>query len=153
MFIGAAENPFADPLSWRVYRLAKKIDAGADFIQTQCIFNLDRFEAFMQQARDMGLTDRVYILAGVTPFKSVGMARYMAQKVAGMDIPEEMIQRIAGVPKDKQAEEGIKIVVETIERLKAVPGVAGVHVMAIEWEHKVPEILEAAGLSERPLVS
>ncbi|MDQ1237910.1 MAG: hypothetical protein QG577_94, partial [Thermodesulfobacteriota bacterium] len=83
----------------------------------------------------------------------VGMARYMAQKVAGMDIPEEMIQRIAGVPKDKQAEEGIKIVVETMERLKAVPGVAGVHVMAIEWEHKVPEILEAAGLSERPVVS
>ncbi|MDQ1240689.1 MAG: hypothetical protein QG577_2875, partial [Thermodesulfobacteriota bacterium] len=129
MFIGAAENPFADPLSWRVYRLAKKIDAGADFIQTQCIFNLDRFEAFMQQARDMGLTDRVYILAGVTPFKSVGMARYMAQKVAGMDIPEEMIQRMAGVPKDKQADEGIKIVVETMERLKALPGVAGIHVV------------------------
>lgn len=152
MFIGAAENPFADPLSWRVHRLAKKIEAGADFIQTQCIFNLDRFEVFMKQAHERGLTERVYILAGVTPFKSVGMARYMAQKVAGMDIPEELIQRMEAVPKNKQADEGIKIVVETIEQLKAIPGISGVHVMAIEWEHKVPEILEAAGLSERPPV-
>ncbi len=150
MFIGAAENPFADPLSWRAVRLAKKIAAGADFIQTQCIFNVERFEAFMQQATDMGLTDKVYILAGITPFKGAAMARYMAEKVAGMDIPDEMIKRIAGVPKEKQASEGIKIAVETIERVRAIKGVAGIHVMAIEWEHKVPEILEAAGLSDRP---
>jgi len=153
MFVGAAENPFADPLSWRVRRLAKKIEAGADFIQTQCIFNLERFEIFMKQAHEMGLTEKVYILAGVTPFKSVGMARYMAQKVAGMDIPEELIQRMEGTSREKQAAEGIKIVVETIEQLKAIPGVSGVHVMAIEWEHKVPEILEAAGLSQRPQVA
>jgi methylenetetrahydrofolate reductase (NADPH) len=152
MFIGAAENPFADPVSWRVVRLAKKIDAGADFIQTQCIYNVERFEEFMKQAVDMGLTERVSILAGITPLKGIGMARYMATKVAGMDIPEKMLTRLADVPKEKQADEGIKIAVETIEKVRAIKGVAGVHLMAIEWEHKVPEILEAAGLDKRPEV-
>lgn len=146
MFIGAAANPFADPVDWRVVRLAKKINAGADFIQTQCIFNMDRFEKFMTQARDMGLTEKAFILAGITPFKSVGMARYMAEKVAGMDIPEELVKRMAGTPKEKQAEEGINIAVEFIQRFREIKGVAGIHLMAIEWEHKVPEILEKAGL-------
>ncbi len=146
MFIGAAANPFADPVEWRVVRMAKKINAGADFIQTQCIFNMERFEKFMAQAIDMGLTEKTYILAGVTPFKSVGMAKYMADKVAGMDIPDELIRRMAGVPKDKQAEEGIRISVEFIQRFREMKGVSGIHLMAIEWEHKVPEILELAGL-------
>lgn len=150
MFIGAAANPFADPVSWRVVRLAKKVEAGADFIQTQCIFNLDRFSKYMAQAVDMGLTEKVYILAGITPLKSVGMARYMAGKVAGMDVPEDLIKRMAGVPKEKQAEEGIKIAVETIQQVREIKGTAGIHLMAIEWEHKVPEILEAAGLASRP---
>ena len=150
LFTGAAENPFADPVDWRVIRLGKKVNAGADFIQTQCIYNLPRFETFMSQARDMGLTEKTYILAGVTPLKTVGMARYMASKVAGMDIPEELISRMADTPKEKQAEEGIKIAVETIQRVKEIPGVAGVHLMAIEWEHKVPEILRAAGIGNRP---
>ena len=149
-FIGAAENPFADPVDWRVIRLSKKVNAGADFIQTQCIYNIPRFETFMAQARDMGLTEKVSILAGVTPLKTVGMARYMATKVAGMDIPEELIGRMAGASKEKQAEEGIKIAVETIQRVKEIPGVAGIHLMAIEWEHKVPEILQAAGIGNRP---
>ncbi|MGB6067874.1 MAG: methylenetetrahydrofolate reductase [Desulfomonilaceae bacterium] len=152
LFIGAAANPFADPPNWRVVRLAKKVAAGADFIQTQCVFNLDRFSKFMNQARDMGLTDEVSILAGITPMKGVGMARYMASKVAGMDVPEDTIKRIAGVPKDKQADEGIKIAVETIQQVREIKGVAGIHLMAIEWEQKVPEILEAAGLAERPKV-
>lgn len=152
MFIGAAENPFADPVTWRVVRLSKKIDAGVDFIQTQCIFNVDRFSEFMHQARDMGLTQKVSILAGITPIKSVGMARYMATKVAGMDIPDEVIARVAGVPKDKQADEGIRIAVETIQKVREIKGVAGIHLMAIEWEHRVPEILEAAGLEKRPEV-
>ena len=150
LFAGAAENPFADPVDWRVIRLGKKVNAGADFIQTQCIYNLPRFETFMAQARDMGLTEKTYILAGVTPLKTAGMARYMATKVAGMDIPEELISRMANTPKEKQAEEGIKIAVETIQRVKEIPGVAGVHLMAIEWEHKVPEILRAAGIGNRP---
>lgn len=152
MFIGAAANPFADPVGWRAVRLAKKIDAGADFIQTQCIFNMQRFRDYMKQANDMGLTGKVHILAGITPLKSAGMARYMAAKVAGMDVPQEMIDRIAGVPKDKQADEGIKIAVETIQQVCEIKGVAGIHLMAIEWEQKVPEILEAAGLGDRPQV-
>ena len=152
MFIGAAANPFADPVGWRVIRLAKKVEAGADFIQTQCVFNLDRFTAFMRQAQEMGLTEKVSILAGITPLKSIGMARYMSTKVAGVEVPEDLIERIAGVPKGKQADEGIKIAVETINAVRKIPGVAGVHIMAIEWEEKVPLILEMAGLHKRPQV-
>jgi len=150
MFIGAAANPFADPFELRVARLAKKVKAGADFIQTQCIYDLPRFEKWMEGVRDRGLNEKVSILAGVTPFKSVGMAKYMKNKVPGMNVPDEMIKRLSGVPKDKQAEEGLKICVETIQRLKEVKGVAGFHIMAIEWEEKVPEIVERAGLYPRP---
>ena len=94
MFIGAAANPFADPFEYRVIRLAKKVAAGADFIQTQCIYDMEKFERFMQMVRDRGLHEKVHILAGVTPLKSVGMARYMKEKVAGMEIPEEIITRM-----------------------------------------------------------
>jgi methylenetetrahydrofolate reductase (NADH) len=152
MFIGAAANPFADPFELRVARLAKKVKAGADFIQTQCIYDLPRFEKWMQGVRDRGLDEKVHILAGVTPFKSAGMAKYMKNKVPGMSVPDEMIKRMAGVPKDKQAEEGLSICVETIQRLKGVKGVAGFHIMAIEWEEKVPEIVKRAGLHPRPAV-
>ena len=150
LFIGAAANPFADPLAFRVIRLAKKITAGADFIQTQCIYNLDRFESWISMAMDKGLPEKVYILGGVTPLKSPGMARYMKTRVSGIDIPDEMIERMEGVPKDKQREEGIRICVETILRLKEMPGVKGVHIMAIEWEDAVGEIVERAGLLPRP---
>jgi methylenetetrahydrofolate reductase (NADPH) len=150
MFVGAAENPFADPYEIRVPRLAKKIAAGVEFIQTQCIYNLDKFEDWMSKARDRGLTEQAYILAGLTPMKSVGMARYMKKRVPGMDVPDEIVKRLADTPKEKQAEEGIKICVESIERLKEVKGVAGFHIMAIEWEEKVPEIVERAGLYPRP---
>jgi methylenetetrahydrofolate reductase (NADPH) len=152
MFVGAAANPFADPYEIRVPRLAKKVAAGAEFIQTQCIFNLPKFEDFMAKARDRGLTDDVFILAGVTPLKSAGMAKYMKNRVPGMDVPDDVVERIAGVPKENQAEEGIKICIESMQRLKEVPGVAGFHVMAIEWEEKVPEIVEGAGLYPRPQV-
>jgi len=152
MFIGAAANPFADPFELRVARLAKKVKAGADFIQTQCIYDLPRFEKWMEGVRDRGLHEKVAILAGVTPFKSVGMAKYMKNKVPGMSVPDEMIKRLSGVPKDKQAEEGLKICVETMQRLKEVKGVAGFHIMAIEWEEKVPEIVQRAGLHPRPKV-
>ena len=150
LFIGAAANPFADPLEFRVTRLAKKIKAGADFIQTQCIYNLDRFESWISMAMDRGLHEKVYILGGVTPLKSPGMAKYMKNRVSGMDIPDEIIERMEGVPKDKQKEEGIQICVETILRLKEMPGVKGVHIMAIEWEDAVGEIVERAGLLPRP---
>jgi methylenetetrahydrofolate reductase (NADPH) len=150
LFIGAAANPFADPFSFRVIRLAKKISAGAEFIQTQCIYNLERFEEWIGMARDRGLTEKAYILGGVTPIKSAGMAKYMKNRVAGMDVPDEVIKRIEGVPRDKQKGEGIKICVETIQRLKEMEGVTGVHIMAIEWEEAVGEIVERAGLLPRP---
>jgi methylenetetrahydrofolate reductase (NADPH) len=152
MFTGAAANPFADPFEIRVPRLAKKIAAGAEFIQTQCIYNLERFEEWMKLACDRGLHEKAFILAGLTPMKSVGMARYMKNRVPGMDVPDEVIQRLADTPKEKQAEEGIKICIESIQRLKEVEGVSGFHIMAIEWEEKVPEIVEQAGLFPRPEV-
>jgi len=150
MFIGAAANPFADPFELRVARLAKKVKAGVDFIQTQCIYNLDKFEKWMEGVRDRGLHEKVSILAGLTPMKSVGMARYMKNKVPGMDVPDEIVKRMAATPKEKQAAEGIQICIEAIERLKGVEGVRGFHLMAIEWEEKVPEIVERAGLFPRP---
>jgi len=152
MFIGAAANPFADPFELRVARLAKKVRAGVDFIQTQCVFNIDKFEKWMEGVRERGLHEKVYILAGITPMKSAGMARYMKNKVPGMDVPDEVVKRLSGVAKEKQAEEGIKICLETMDRLKGVEGVRGFHLMAIEWEHKVPEIMERAGLLPRPRV-
>ncbi|MBF0102668.1 MAG: methylenetetrahydrofolate reductase [Desulfobacterales bacterium] len=152
MFVGAAANPFADPFEIRVPRLAKKIAAGAEFIQTQCIYNLDRFEEWMKRVRDRGLHEKVYILAGLTPMKSAGMAKYMKNRVPGMDVPDEVVKRLSGTPKDKQADEGINICIESIERLKQVEGVRGFHIMAIEWEEKVPEIVQRAGLYPRPVV-
>ena len=153
MFVGAAANPFADPFHIRALRLAKKVNAGVEFIQTQCIYNLDRFEKWMEMVRDLGLTEKVSILAGLTPFKSAGMAKYMKNRVPGMDVPDEVVSRMAEVPKEKQAEEGIDICVESIQRLKELPGIAGFHIMAIEWEEKVPEIVERTGLYPRPQVS
>ena len=152
MFIGAAANPFADPFELRVARLAKKVRAGVDFIQTQCIYNIDKFEKWMAGVRERGLHKEVYIMAGVTPMKSVGMARYMKNKVPGMDVPDKVIDRMAGVPKEKQAQEGVDICVESIQRLLGIEGVAGIHIMAIEWEKIVPEIVERAGLYPRPEV-
>ncbi len=152
MFAGAAANPFADPFEIRVPRLAKKVAAGAEFIQTQCIYNLDKFEEWMKGIRDRGLHEKVHILAGLTPMKSAGMAKYMKNRVPGMDVPDEVIKRLAGVSKEKQPEEGITICVESIQRLKEVEGVHGFHIMAIEWEEKVPEIVERAGLYPRPEV-
>ena len=152
MFIGAAANPFADPFELRVSRLAKKVKAGVDFVQTQCIYNIDKFEKWMEGVCDRGLHEQVYIMAGITPMKSAGMARYMKNKVPGMDVPDELVKRMAGVPKDKQAQEGIDICVESIERLRQIKGVSGFHIMAIEWEEKVPEIVKRAGLYPRPKV-
>ena len=152
MFIGAAANPFADPFEYRVIRLAKKVAAGADFIQTQCIYDMDKFERFMQMVRDRGLDKKVHILAGVTPLKSVGMARYMKEKVAGMEVPDGIIDRLKKAGKEKAKEEGLNIFVEQIKRLRQIEGVHGIHLMAIEWEDAVHTIVERAGLLPRPEV-
>ena len=152
-FIGAAANPFADPFEIRVPRLAKKAAAGVDFVQTQCIYNMDKFKEWMKGVVDRGLNEKVKILAGVTPMKSVGMARYMSRSVPGMDVPEGIIKRLRDAGKGNAAKEGIKICIETIQELKEMEGVAGVHIMAIEWEEKVKEIAEGSGLLPRPNVS
>ncbi|WP_457552829.1 methylenetetrahydrofolate reductase [Desulfobacula sp.] len=152
MFIGAASNPFADPYEYRVYRLANKITAGADFIQTQCIFNMEKFRDFMKKVVDMGLHEKCYILAGVTPMKNAGMANFMSKFVPGMDIPDALIKRLKGVDKRDQSEEGIRFALEQVEEFKEMEGVAGVHMMAIEWEHKVPEIAKRANVLPRPVV-
>ncbi|HDL90487.1 MAG TPA: methylenetetrahydrofolate reductase, partial [Thermodesulforhabdus norvegica] len=119
---------------------------------TQCIYNMDKFREYMKRVVDMGLAEKCYILAGITPLKSLGMARYMARFVPGLDVPDYYLKRLAGVEKKKQAEEGIKIAVEQIQEIREIEGVAGIHLMAIEWEHKVPEIIKAAGLYPRPEV-
>lgn len=148
IFIGAVANPFADPFEYRVPRLAKKIRAGVDFIQTQGIYDLERFKKWMEGVRDLGLHEQVYILAGVIPLKSMGAARYMNNNVSGITIPDEILCRLNGAKNKK--EEGLKICVETIQQVKEIEGVHGVHVMAVAWEEVVPEIVERAGLLPRP---
>ncbi len=150
LFLGAAENPFADPFQYRAARLAKKVKAGADFIQTQIIYNVEKFEEWMEMVRAMGLHEKVSILAGVTPIRSLGMAKYMKKNVPGMDVPDELIKRLEGAEKKKA--EGINICLEVIERVRKIEGVAGVHIMAVEWEEIVPEITERAGLLPRPIL-
>jgi len=144
MFIGGAANPFADPFEFRVIRLEKKINAGMDFVQTQCIYDMDRFGQWMEQVRNKGLHEKCKILAGVTPLKSAGMAKYMRDKVAGVAVPDYYIDRMTKA--DDPKNEGINICVEQIQRLREIEGVAGIHIMAIEWEQKVPEIVEKAQL-------
>jgi 5,10-methylenetetrahydrofolate reductase len=170
-FVGAAESPFASPIDFRPYRLAKKVQAGASFIQTQLIYDIDAFKTFMMKVRELGLADKVFILAGVGPLKSPTMARYMKDNVPGLRIPDQLIARMetAGAPwankskdeltkEDKKARsaawqaEGIKICIELIQELRQIEGVAGVHIMAIEWEDAVKPIVEGAGLLPRPIV-
>jgi methylenetetrahydrofolate reductase (NADPH) len=170
-FVGAAESPFAHPVEFRPYRLAKKVEAGANFIQTQLIYDVEGFKVFMKKVRELGLHERTSILAGVGPLKSPGMARHMKENIPGMAIPDHLVERMtqAGAPwagkskdeltkEEKKArstawqEEGIKICVELIQQLHAIEGVAGVHIMAIEWEEAVKPIVEGAGLFPRPAV-
>lgn len=149
-FIGAAANPFADPFEFRVLRLEKKINAGADFIQTQAIFDIDRFERFMTLVRERELHKRAHIIAGVMPIKSARAARYMQKSVAGMIVPDEIISRMEQAA-DPRAE-GIAICVEQINRLRTIEGIAGVHIMAVMWEEIIPAIVQEAGLYPRPKV-
>ncbi len=148
MFLGAAANPFADPVELGVVRLAKKVQAGADFIQTQAIFDLQRFEEWMGMVRSRGVDKDVHILAGIIPLRSAKAARFMATKVPGMRVPEEVLERMEGAS-DERAE-GMRICLETIEELRGRPGIAGIHLMPVNWESALPEIVERAGLLPRP---
>ena len=150
LFLGAAANPFAPPFDWRPLRLAKKIEAGAQFIQTQYCFDMPRFRTFMAKVRDLGLHEKVFILAGVGPLRSAKTAEYMRSKVPGVHIPDEVVERLKNAPKGKQLEEGKKICVEIIQQMREIEGIAGVHVMAYRQEELVAEIIEEAGLLPRP---
>jgi methylenetetrahydrofolate reductase (NADPH) len=150
LFIGAAANPFADPFEFRPLRLEKKVRAGADFIQTQGVFDVERFARYMEMVCDRGLHEQTHILAGIIPMKSAGMARYMRDYVAGLTVPDELVARMEKAEDAK--EEGVRIAVELIEQLREIEGVRGVHIMAVAWESIVPVIVERAGLSPRPIV-
>jgi 5,10-methylenetetrahydrofolate reductase len=162
--IGAAANPFADPEEWRPYRLAKKALAGADFVQTQMVFDIERFRRYMQRVVDMGIADQLKIIAGVGPLKSAGMARYMRDNIPGMSVPEELVSRmegaVSGLGSDDKAarvaawrQEGIRIGIEQIQQIREIDGVAGVHIMGIEWEESIRPITEGAGLLPRPVMA
>ena len=148
LFIGAVENPFADPFEYRVIRLAKKIEAGADFIQTQCVFDIEKFEQWMELVVKEGLHEKVYILAGLTPVRSPRALSYIKNNVAGMSVPDELIERMEKAEDPKA--EGVKICLETIERIRKIKGVTGIHLMPIGWESITSSILEQADLLPRP---
>lgn len=146
LFLGAVANPCAPPYDWRPERLAKKVEAGADFIQTQYCFNVERFRKYMQRVRDLGLHERVFILVGVGPLRSEKAAEYMRTQIPGIWIPDEIVERMARAPQSRKREEGIRICVEIIRQVREIEGVHGVHVMAYRQEEAVAEIIERAGL-------
>jgi methylenetetrahydrofolate reductase (NADPH) len=149
LFLGAASNPFAPPVHARPSRLAKKVAAGADFIQTQFCYDMVRFRAFMESVRALEMGRPVFVLAGVGPLRSARSARWMLANVPGVHIPEPLVDRLARLPSEKQAEEGTRICVELIEAIQEIEGVAGIHVMAYRQEDRIAEIIERAGLLPR----
>ena len=148
-FLGAAANPFVPPFDFRPHRLAKKVEAGADFIQTQFCFDVPRLQQFMRVVRDLGLTEKVYILAGVGPLRSARAAEWIRKNVPGVYIPDVVIARLKGVRTEKQVDEGKRLCVETIQQVREIPGISGVHVMAYRQEELVAEIVHEAGLLPR----
>lgn len=148
-FIGAVENPVAPPAEFRAARLGKKVAAGAEFVQTQFVFDVAGFARWMARVRDIGLDGRFHVLPGVGPIRSLRALEHMRSGVPGVQVPDEVVRRLRGVPADRVEGEGIRLCVELIEQLREVPGVAGVHVMAYGFEAGIPEILERAGLEPR----
>lgn len=148
--IGAVENPFAPPAEFRPVRLGKKIEAGAEFVQTQIVFNVARMRGFMARASDLGLPEKAFILGSVFVLRSARAARYLRDQVPGVDVPDETIRRMEGVPAEAQAEEGIAIALEIVDELRQMQGVAGLHLMSINWEAAVPRVVEGSGLLPRP---
>lgn len=150
VFIGAVENPFAPPFDYRPLRLGKKIEAGAEFVQSQIVFNMDRMRTFMARAGELGLLSNVFFLAGVYVLRSARAARYLRDEVPGIDVPDDVIARMERVPADRQAEEGIRIALEIVEQLRDIPGIAGLHLMSIRGEEAILRVVERAGLLPRP---
>jgi methylenetetrahydrofolate reductase (NADPH) len=148
-FIGAVENPFAAPQRYRAERLGKKVAAGAQFVQTQFVFDVPAFARWMARVRELGLHERCFILAGVGPVRSLRALEHMRREVPGLHVPEAVVRRMHAVPEDRVAEEGIALCAEIIQQVRDIPGVAGVHIMAFGWEEAVPDILTRAGLGQR----
>lgn len=144
VFLGAAANPFAPPLDYRPLRLAKKIAAGAQFIQTQYCFDIEIFKQYMQQVRDLGLHKEVFILAGIGPLASAKSAQWIRTNIAGIHIPDFVIKRLEGA--NDQAQEGVNICIELIHQLKEIEGIHGIHIMAYRQEHCVAELVENSGI-------
>ena len=144
VFLGAAANPCIPPFELRADRLQKKVEAGADFIQTNYIFDVEQFRRFMERVRDLGLDERVYILAGVGPLASHRAARWMRDNVPGIHIPDSVIARLERA--EKPGEKGKRLCIELIQQIREIPGVKGVHVMAYRREHMVGEIIESSGI-------
>ncbi|MHB9032419.1 MAG: methylenetetrahydrofolate reductase [Anaerolineae bacterium] len=154
LFIGGAANPFGDPFELQVLRVAKKAAAGVQFIQTQCIFDIERFREWMKRIVVLGVAEKVHILAGVMPLKSAGAARYINNNVAGIYVPEALVKRMSAAGKGQKArDEGIKMAAEIIAEVREMPGIHGVHIMAVEWEEVVQPLVTMAGLLPRPEVA
>jgi methylenetetrahydrofolate reductase (NADPH) len=148
--IGAVENPFAPPLEFRPMRLGKKIEAGAEFFQTQICFNLAKMRLFMTRCADLGLLERTWVLAGVFVPRSARAVRYLRDQVPGIDVPDEVVERLDAVSLDGQRAEGIRLALDVVEEVRAMPGVSGVHLMTIKNEEAIVEVVEQAGLLPRP---
>jgi methylenetetrahydrofolate reductase (NADPH) len=150
LFIGAVENPFAPPHDFRPMRLGKKVEAGAQFVQTQIVFNLATMRVFMARCEALGLLDRVFVLPSVYVCRSAASARYLRDMVPGIDVPEPIIERMEGVPSDRQSDEGIRIALKIVEELRQMRGVAGVHLISIRGDESIVRVVEEAGLLPRP---
>jgi methylenetetrahydrofolate reductase (NADH) len=148
--VGAVENPFAPPVDYRPLRLEKKIEAGAEFVQTQICFNVERMREFMRRAVESGAAERAWILAGVYVPRSARAASYLRDWVPGIDVPEAVVRRLEGVPADRQEDEGVRLAVEICEEVRAMPGVAGLHLMSIRGDHAIRRVVEELGLLPRP---
>jgi methylenetetrahydrofolate reductase (NADPH) len=148
-FIGAVENPFSPPTGFRAARLGKKVAAGAEFVQTQFVFDVEAFARWMSEVRDLELHQRCHVLAGVGPIRSLRSLEHMQHNVPGLNIPEAVDRRLRGVPSDLVQEEGLRLCAEIIQQVRQIPGVAGVHVMAVGQEEAIPEVLDRAGVPPR----
>jgi 5,10-methylenetetrahydrofolate reductase len=148
--IGAVENPFAPPLEFRPMRLGTKIEAGAQFIQTQICFNVDKLRLFMSRCGELGLLEHVWVLAGVFVPSSASGTRYLRDQVPGVDVPDGVMGRLASVPPEAQKEEGIRIALEIVEAVREIPGISGIHLMTINHEEAIPKVVKGAGLLPRP---
>jgi methylenetetrahydrofolate reductase (NADPH) len=148
--IGAVENPFAPPRDFRPMRLGTKIEAGAEFVQTQICFNLDAMRVFMARCGELGLLEHVWVLAGVFIPTSARGTRYLRDQVPGVDVPDRVIERMESVPRAEEREEGIRIALEIVQAVREIPGVSGIHLMTINHEEAIPRVVEAAGLLPRP---